>query len=82
MSKTLIDVEKNQIVEDHIGNSRDCSFEKMVKTVTKGAGVDLVLNSLAEDKLEASIRCLKSGGRFIEVGKYDMIMNHSLGSLS
>lgn len=53
----------------------------MVKTVTKGTGVDLVLNSLAEDKLEASIRCLKSGGRFIEVGKYDMIMNHSLGWL-
>lgn len=51
----------------------------MIKTVTKGTGVDLVLNSLAEDKLEASIRCLKSGGRFIEVGKYDMIMNHSLG---
>ena len=26
--------------------------------LTKGHGVDVVLNSLAEDKLQASVRCL------------------------
>ena len=39
---------------DHIGNSRDTSFEDMVKTLTHGEGVDLVLNSLAGDKLQVS----------------------------
>lgn len=39
---------------DHIGNSRDTSFEEMVKTLTCGEGVDLVLNSLAGDKLQVS----------------------------
>ena len=38
--------------EDHIGNSRDTSFERMVRALTDGAGADLVLNSLAGDKLQ------------------------------
>ena len=40
------------LAEDHIGNSRDTSFEGMVRTLTDGAGVDIVLNSLAGDKLQ------------------------------
>ena len=39
--------------EDHLGSSRDTSFEALVKTATDGVGVDLVLNSLAGDKLQA-----------------------------
>ncbi|KAH7955317.1 hypothetical protein HPB52_000277 [Rhipicephalus sanguineus] len=41
-------------------------------TVFTTVGVDLVLNSLAEDKLQASIRCLATHGRFLEIGKVDM----------
>ncbi|XP_068630161.1 fatty acid synthase-like, partial [Battus philenor] len=37
--------------DSHIGNSRDVSFEEMVTRETRGKGVDLVLNSLAEEKL-------------------------------
>ncbi|XP_029668185.1 fatty acid synthase-like, partial [Formica exsecta] len=44
------------IPEDHIGNSRDTSFEQMIFLKTNGRGVDIVLNSLAEEKLQASIR--------------------------
>lgn len=40
-------------------------------TETNGRGVDIVLNSLAEEKLQASFRCLGRGGRFLEIGKYD-----------
>lgn len=43
---------------------------------TKGKGVDLVLNSLAEEKLLASVRCLSKNGRFLEIGKFDL-MNHN-----
>lgn len=66
------------IPEDHIGYSRDTSFEQMIYQQTDGRGVDVVLNSLAEDKLQASVRCLARGGRFLEIGKFDMISNNTL----
>lgn len=42
-------------------------------------GVNVVLNSLAEEKLQASIRCLARHGRFLEIGKYDLSNNSPLG---
>ncbi|CAH2039961.1 unnamed protein product, partial [Iphiclides podalirius] len=63
----------------HIGNSRDTSFEQLVLRRTRGRGVDLVLNSLAADKLLASVRCLANGGRFLEIGKLDLSNNTPLG---
>ncbi|XP_032678573.1 fatty acid synthase-like isoform X2 [Odontomachus brunneus] len=66
------------ISEDHIGNSRDTSFEQMIYQKTNSRGVDVVLNSLAEDKLQASVRCLARGGRFLEIGKFDMLTNNTL----
>lgn len=61
-----------------IGNSRDTSFEQLILTETNGKGVDLVLNSLAGEKLQASLRCLAFGGRFLEIGKYDISNNTPL----
>lgn len=68
-----------QIPDDHIGNSRDTSFEQMIIRKTDGRGVDIVLNSLAEEKLQASVRCLARGGRFLEIGKFDLAANNPLG---
>ncbi|WP_139333057.1 SDR family NAD(P)-dependent oxidoreductase, partial [Mycobacterium sp. SP-6446] len=39
---------------------------------TGGAGVDVVLNSLAGEFIDASLRLLSDGGRFIEMGKTDL----------
>lgn len=50
----------------------------MVRKQTRGRGVDIVLNSLAEDKQIASIRCLARGGRFLEIGKFDLASNNLL----
>lgn len=58
---------------ENIGNSRDTSFEQMISINTKGKGVDYVLNSLAEEKLLASLRCVANNGTFIEIGKFDII---------
>ncbi|KYN14433.1 Fatty acid synthase [Trachymyrmex cornetzi] len=66
------------ILDEHIGNSRDTSFELMIIQQTKGRGVDIVLNSLAEEKLIASVRCLAQNGRFLEIGKFDLISNNPL----
>lgn len=65
--------------EQNIGNSRDCSFEHMIKLRTKGEGVDFVLNSLAEEQLHASIRCLGRGGTFLEIGKFDLANDSKIG---
>jgi len=46
---------------------------------TSGKGVDLILNSLSEEKLQASVRCLAIGGRFLEIGKFDISNNKALG---
>lgn len=69
---------KSQKIENNIGNSRDCSFEQMIKLRTRGKGVDYVLNSLAEDKLAASVRCLGTCGVFLEIGKFDIMNNSKL----
>ncbi|KAK4878176.1 hypothetical protein RN001_010682 [Aquatica leii] len=59
------------ILDCRIGNSHDTSFEQMVLKQTKGRGIDIILNSLADDKLHASLRCLACRGIFIELGKHD-----------
>lgn len=68
-----------QLTDANISNSRDTSFEQFVLRATKGRGVDLVLNSLAEEKLQASVRCLGLNGRFLEIGKLDLNNNTPLG---
>ncbi|OJZ67892.1 polyketide synthase [Mycobacterium paraffinicum] len=58
--------------DDHIGDSRTLDFEEKFSAVTGGAGVDVVLNSLAGEFTDASLRLLAPGGRFIEMGKTDV----------
>ena len=58
--------------EDHIGDSRTLEFEGKFLSATGGAGVDVVLNSLAGEFTDASLRLLAGGGRFIEMGKTDV----------
>jgi 4-hydroxyphenylalkanoate synthase len=58
--------------EDHIGDSRTLGFEEKFLSVTEGRGIDVVLNSLAGEFVDASLRLLVRGGRFIEMGKTDI----------
>jgi polyketide synthase 7 len=58
--------------DDHIGDSRTQEFEQRFLAATDGAGVDVVLNSLAGEFNDASLRLLAGGGRFIEMGKTDL----------
>ncbi|KAB0790944.1 hypothetical protein PPYR_02744 [Photinus pyralis] len=67
-----------EIPASHIGNSRDTSFVQMVLKQTQGRGVDLVLNSLAEEKLKATLQCLAPKGYFVEIGKYDLVNSSKL----
>ena len=58
--------------DDHIGDSRTLDFEQKFLAVTGGRGVDVVLDSLAGDFVDASLRLLPRGGAFLEMGKTDI----------
>lgn len=66
------------IPEDHIFSSRDASFTRGITRLTKGAGVDVVLNSLSDENLRASWSCIATFGRFIELGKTDIQSRNAL----
>ncbi|MCF3124168.1 SDR family NAD(P)-dependent oxidoreductase, partial [Streptomyces arenae] len=60
------------VPDDHLASSRDLDFEEKFRTVTGGQGVDVVLDSLAREFVDASLRLLPRGGRFVEMGKTDI----------
>ncbi|MFD8705610.1 SDR family NAD(P)-dependent oxidoreductase [Kitasatospora sp. NPDC059648] len=58
--------------DGHLASSRTLDFEAHFAAVTGGAGVDVVLDSLAREFVDASLRLLPRGGRFLEMGKTDI----------
>ncbi|MBK3626214.1 SDR family NAD(P)-dependent oxidoreductase [Streptomyces sp. MBT49] len=62
----------------HIASSRTLDFEKKFRAATGGRGVDVVLNSLANEFTDASLRLLPRGGRFLEMGKTDIRDPHEV----
>lgn len=66
------------IADGCIFSSRDTRFAQAIKKATNGRGVDVVLNSLSGDMLSASWECVATFGRFIEMGKKDIIDNRRL----
>ncbi|WP_414683603.1 SDR family NAD(P)-dependent oxidoreductase [Mycobacterium marinum] len=57
---------------DRIASSRTFDFVDVFNQGTNGEGMDLVLNSLAGDFVDNSLRLLSQGGRLIEIGKTDI----------
>ncbi|KAI0423792.1 polyketide synthase-like protein [Xylaria sp. FL1042] len=71
---------RRQFLIEHLGvpttrifNSRDDSFVAAIQSVTKGRGVDVVVNSLTGELMHASWRCVAPFGRFVEVGKREIV---------
>ena len=60
------------IAPDRIASSRTLEFEDTFNAATGGSGVDVVLDSLAGDFVDASLRLMAPGGRFLEMGKTDV----------
>ena len=63
---------------DHVSDSRSLQFVNDVKEWTQGKGVDVVLNSLSGEALWQSFNLLAPYGRFIEIGKRDILDNQPL----
>ncbi|MEN8655269.1 SDR family NAD(P)-dependent oxidoreductase [Streptomyces sp. 21So2-11] len=56
----------------NLASSRTPDFETAFGAATEGRGMDVVLNSLAGEFVDASLRLLPRGGRFVEMGKTDL----------
>ncbi|KAL8974140.1 MAG: hypothetical protein Q9197_001624 [Variospora fuerteventurae] len=57
------------IPQSNIFSSRSPSFKDQILALTDGHGVDVVLNSLRDEALHASLECLAPFGRFIDLGR-------------
>ncbi|KAL2839981.1 hypothetical protein BJX68DRAFT_271844 [Aspergillus pseudodeflectus] len=72
-------IKRNHLVQElgfpaaNIFHSRSASFTADVLNATNGRGVDVVVNSLVGDLLHASWGCLAPFGRFVEIGKRDLV---------
>ena len=66
------------IPAENVFNSRDLSFAKGLMRLTKGKGIDVVLNSLAGESLRKTWECTAMFGRFIQLGRKDALENSGL----
>ena len=67
---------------EQIFDSRTTAFGKEILEVTDGAGVDVVLNSLTgEGFIDASLSCLKHGGRFVELARRDILSEDEMAAV-
>ncbi|MGO9930690.1 MAG: beta-ketoacyl synthase N-terminal-like domain-containing protein, partial [Steroidobacteraceae bacterium] len=64
---------------DHVFDSRSLAFADQVTRATDGAGVDVVLNSLAGEAISRNLRLLRPFGRMLELGKRDFYENSNIG---
>ncbi|MFI5833576.1 type I polyketide synthase [Micromonospora sp. NPDC051300] len=60
------------VADERIASSRSTEFEQAFRGASGGAGVDVVLDALAGEFVDASLRLLPRGGRFVEMGKTDL----------
>ncbi len=65
--------------EERLSSSRDLEFEQRLREANGGRGMDVVLNSLSGEFVDASLRLLRSpgdgegpGGRLVEMGLTDV----------
>ena len=67
---------------EHIFDSRQIAFGKEILEATNGEGVDVVLNSLTgEGFIDASLSCLKHGGRFVELARRDILSEEEMAAV-
>jgi polyketide synthase 12 len=60
------------IPEERIASSRSLDFVRQFRDTTGDVGIDVVLNSLTGEFVNASLELLADGGRFLELGRTDI----------
>lgn len=64
---------------DNILDSRSLAFADQIMELTKGDGIDVVLNSLSGEAIAKNLSILKPFGRFLELGKRDFYADSKMG---
>lgn len=77
--------EKQQFLENtygiqrsHMFLSRTAKFAGGILQATGGRGVDVIVNSLTGELLDASWRIIADGGTMVEIGKRDIVDRNTL----
>lgn len=76
--KSRLLMETYDIPEDRIFSSRNASFASEIMAATEGKGVDVALNCLSGQLLNATWKCMAMFGRLVEIGKRDIEINSRL----
>ena len=63
----------------YVMNSRDLSWANEIPRQTDGQGIDVILNSLPGEAIAKGLSVLRTGGRFLEIGKRDIYSDAPLG---
>ncbi|HEY1354348.1 MAG TPA: SDR family NAD(P)-dependent oxidoreductase [Ktedonobacteraceae bacterium] len=63
----------------HVLDSRSLSFADEILQITHGEGVDIVLNTMAGEAAAKSLALLRPFGRFLQLGKHDLLANKKVG---
>ncbi|MDE2945317.1 MAG: SDR family NAD(P)-dependent oxidoreductase [Gemmatimonadota bacterium] len=67
---------------EHVFDSRTTDFGEEILEATGGEGVDVVLNSLtSEGFIDASLACLRQGGRFVEMARRDILTEEEMAAV-
>ncbi|KAG4435104.1 hypothetical protein IFR05_009413 [Cadophora sp. M221] len=70
-----------QIPEDHILDLNSTSFGKAVRRLTGGRGVDLIINTIDQQHLEETWKCIDDLGRFVDMRSSETAQTTALKSL-
>ncbi|MDD5199803.1 MAG: SDR family NAD(P)-dependent oxidoreductase [Terrimicrobiaceae bacterium] len=74
--------EQRQFLRDlgieHVFPSRDLDFGQQIREATNQEGVDVVIGAQTGQSMHVSLSLLRTGGRYIEVGKKDIAEDHDL----
>lgn len=66
------------ISEDRIFSSRALETPNMIWNATQGQGIDVIICSTAGDQMQEFWRCIAPLGRFVEVGRVDVLSHERL----
>ncbi len=67
---------------DYIMNSRTLDFADEIMEITKGRGVDIILNALIGDFLAKSLSIVADNGRFLEMGKREILTREQVEEIN
>jgi acyl transferase domain-containing protein/NAD(P)-dependent dehydrogenase (short-subunit alcohol dehydrogenase family) len=64
---------------DYVLDSHSLSFADEILQITHGEGVNIVLNTMAGEAAAKSLALLRPFGRFLQLGKHDLLANKKVG---